>query len=100
VIVQDDHLDTDSVIICSFTTDPTEAQLFRLEIEPSTANGLDAASRLMVDKITTVRRSKNRCGDWHFYSGTRGRPSQSRHQLTSCTQADMQNPSEHLYASH
>ena len=60
VIVQDDHFDTDSVTICPFTTDPTEAPLFRLEIEPGTANGLDATSRLMVDKITTVRRSRLR----------------------------------------
>lgn len=60
VIVQDDHFDTDSVTICPFTTDPTEAPLFRLEIEPGTANGLDATSRLMVDKITAVRRSRLR----------------------------------------
>ena len=60
VIVQDDHFDTDSVTICPFTTDPTEAPLFRLEIEPNNANGLDATSRLMVDKITTVRRSRAR----------------------------------------
>ena len=55
------RLGTDSVIICSFTTDPTDAPLFRPEIEPSTANGLDAASRLMVDKITTMRQVTARC---------------------------------------
>jgi mRNA interferase MazF len=60
VIVQDDHFDTDSVTMCPLTTDPTEAPLFPLEIEPSAVNGLDATSRLMVDKITTVRRSKLR----------------------------------------
>lgn len=58
VIVQDDRFDTDSVTICPFTTDPTDAPLFRLAIEPSAANGLLDHSRLMVDKITTVRRSK------------------------------------------
>ncbi len=58
VIVQDDHFDTDSVTICPFTTDPTEAPLFRLEIEPSAENGLHETSRLMVDKITTVARAK------------------------------------------
>ena len=57
VIVQDDRFDTDSVTICPFTTDPTEAPLFRLDIAPSAANGLRDTSRLMVDKITTVRRS-------------------------------------------
>ncbi len=59
VILQDDHFDaTDSVTICAFTTDPTNAPLFRLTVEPSDANGLDAPSRIMVDKITTVRRSR------------------------------------------
>lgn len=58
VIVQDDRFDTDSVTICPFTTDPTEAPLFRLEIAPTAGNGLRDSSRLMVDKITTVRRSK------------------------------------------
>ncbi|MBX5471549.1 MAG: type II toxin-antitoxin system PemK/MazF family toxin [Acetobacteraceae bacterium] len=59
VIVQDDAFDaTDSVTICAFTTDPTEAPLFRLPIAPNPRNGLRAPSRLMVDKITTVRKSK------------------------------------------
>jgi mRNA interferase MazF len=59
VIVQDDSFDkTASVTICAFTTDPVEAPLFRLTIEPSQGNGLRAASRLMVDKITTVPKSK------------------------------------------
>ena len=59
VIVQDDRFDaTDSVTVCAFTTDPTEAPLFRLRIEPDEMNGLREASSLMVDKITTVPRSK------------------------------------------
>jgi mRNA interferase MazF len=29
-----------------------------VEIAPSTANGLDATSRLMIDKITTVHRRR------------------------------------------
>jgi mRNA interferase MazF len=32
--------------------------VFRLLIEPDQANGLDGPSRIMVDKGTTVRRSK------------------------------------------
>jgi mRNA interferase MazF len=61
VIVQDDSFDaTASVTICAFTTDPTDAPLFRIAIEPSGGNGLRAASRLMVDKLTTV--SKERLG--------------------------------------
>ncbi len=61
VIVQDDSFDaTASVTICAFTTDPTDAPLFRIPIEPSEKNGLLAPSRLMVDKLTTV--SKERLG--------------------------------------
>ena len=41
VIVQDDAFDaTDSITICAFTTDPTEAPLFRLPVEPNERNGL------------------------------------------------------------
>jgi mRNA interferase MazF len=59
VIVQDDRFDaTDSVTVCAFTTDPAEAPLFRLPVEPSFQNGLHDVSSLMVDKITTVGRSK------------------------------------------
>jgi mRNA interferase MazF len=58
-IVQDGRFDgTDSVTVCAFTTDPTEAPLFRLRIEPNEANGLREPCSLMVDKITTVPRSK------------------------------------------
>ena len=58
VIIQDDHFDTDSVIVCPFTSDPIDAPLFRLHVEPNPTNGLTIGSRLMVDKITTVRRTK------------------------------------------
>jgi mRNA interferase MazF len=58
-IVQDDAFDaTDSITVCSFTTDPTEAPLLRLPVEPNERNGLRSSSRLMVDKITTVPKSK------------------------------------------
>jgi len=61
VIVQDDSFDaTASITICAFTTDPTDAPLFRIPIHPSESNGLRAPSRLMVDKLTTV--SKERLG--------------------------------------
>ena len=59
VIVQDDRFDaTESVTVCSFTTDPTEAPLFRLVVEPDALNGLRERSRLMVDRVTTVPRSR------------------------------------------
>lgn len=63
VIVQDDNFDqTGSVTLCAFTSDETEAPLFRLTVLPTTGNGLRQPSRLMVDKITTVSRSK--LGEW------------------------------------
>jgi mRNA interferase MazF len=59
VIVQDDDFDaTQSITICAFTTDPTEAPLFRIPIEPNDGNGLHAASSIMVDKVTTVPKTK------------------------------------------
>jgi mRNA interferase MazF len=59
VIVQDDLFgDTNSVTVCAFTTDPTEAPLFRIEIAPNSTNGLALVSRLMADKVTTMPRSK------------------------------------------
>ena len=58
VIVQDDRFDTDSLTISPFSTDTTEARLFRLAVQPTASNGLQATSRLMVDKLTTVPRLK------------------------------------------
>jgi mRNA interferase MazF len=59
VIVQDDSFDgTDSITVCAFTTDATEAPLFRLPVEPNERNGLRATCCLMVDKITTVPKAR------------------------------------------
>ena len=59
VIMQDDSFDaTDSITICAFTTDETDAPLFRLPVEANERNGLRATCRLMVDKITTVQKTK------------------------------------------
>jgi len=59
LVIQDDRFDaTESVTICAFTADRTEAPLFRLRVEPSAANGLHEESSLMGDKITTVHRSR------------------------------------------
>jgi len=59
VILQDDRFDaTRSLTVCAFTTDPTDAPLFRLAVAPSDRNGLNAPCRLMVDKITTIAKSK------------------------------------------
>ncbi|MDR3464892.1 MAG: type II toxin-antitoxin system PemK/MazF family toxin [Xanthobacteraceae bacterium] len=59
VILQDDSFDgTESITICAFTTDDTDAPLFRLPVEPNERNGLRIPCYLMVDKVTTVPKSK------------------------------------------
>jgi mRNA interferase MazF len=59
VIIQDDAFDgTASITICALTTDPTNAPLFRLPIEPNVENGLRTPCRLMLDKITTVAKTR------------------------------------------
>src|ERR1700722_18031844 len=59
VIVQEDRFDsTNTITLCVFTTDPTEAPLLRTLIEPTDRNGLSSASRLMVDKVTTVPKAR------------------------------------------
>jgi mRNA interferase MazF len=55
VIVQDDAFDaTESITICAFTADRTDAPLLRIPVTPNARNGLEAPCRLMVDRITTV----------------------------------------------
>jgi mRNA interferase MazF len=59
LIVQDDAFaERDSVTVCLITTDPADLPVFRILVEPTPDNGLRAASRLMVDKVTTVQRSR------------------------------------------
>ena len=58
VILQSDQFDaTASVTLIPCTTDPTDAPLFRLPLQPNDENGIRYACRLMVDKITTVPKS-------------------------------------------
>ncbi len=59
VILQDNRFDaTDSITVCPFTTDITDADVMRLPMEPNETNGLRAPCRLMVDKIVTVPKDK------------------------------------------
>jgi len=59
VIIQDDLFDaTASVTVCAFTTDATDAPLFRIPVDANKTTGIRQPSRLMVDKITTVPRAK------------------------------------------
>jgi mRNA interferase MazF len=59
VIVQEDRFAaTDSITLCVFTTDTTDAPLLRLLIEATDRNGLKSESRLMIDKVTTVPKAR------------------------------------------
>jgi mRNA interferase MazF len=59
VVVQDDSFTaTYSVTLCPLTTNMADAGLFRLLLQPSHENGLRRPSRLMVDKISTIPRTR------------------------------------------
>ena len=59
VILQDNAFDASgSITICPFTTHVVDAPWLRLPIEPSVQNGLRTASHLMIDKLTTVSKTK------------------------------------------
>ena len=59
LIVQDDRFDgTDSITICPLATATADIPLLRIPLVPNETNGLSAPSGIMVDKITTVHRSK------------------------------------------
>ena len=61
VIVQDDRFDaTSSVTVCPLTTNPIDAPLTRITLEPTAATGIEQPSRIMVDKITTIPRGNVR----------------------------------------
>jgi len=47
-----------SVVICQMTSIIADAPDFRVTIEPSSGNGLRAASQIMADKPTTIRRER------------------------------------------
>lgn len=59
VIVQGEAFEViDSITVCPLTTDPMDLPLFRLEILPTTTNGLRISSRIMIDKVSTVPKTK------------------------------------------
>jgi mRNA interferase MazF len=59
LIVQDDRFDaTDSITVCPLTTTTTDVPLLRIPLQPNRANGLTTLCSVMLDKITTVRRSR------------------------------------------
>lgn len=57
VIVQDDRFDsTASVTVCPLTTNPVEAPLVRISVEPTDTTGIEKPGQIMVDKVTTMPR--------------------------------------------
>ena len=59
VVLQSDRFnELSSVTICPFTTNAAEAPLFRIVVAPDDENRLRELSRIMIDKVTTVSRSK------------------------------------------
>lgn len=58
LIVQDDlFAATDSVTVAPLTTTRTDAPLLRIPVPSGDLSGLEQDSEVMVDKLTTVRRS-------------------------------------------
>ena len=59
MVIQDDGFsETLSIAVCPLTSEPVEAPILRLLVEPTPENGLRHTSRLMVDKVTTVPKSR------------------------------------------
>lgn len=57
-VIQDDRFGgTESVTVCPFTTTAVDAPLLRYPVEADASNGLENDSHLMIDKVTTVRRT-------------------------------------------
>ena len=58
LVIQDDFFaSTDSVTVIPLTTTMLDAPLLRVPIAHTTSNGLVQDSWVMIDKLTTVRRS-------------------------------------------
>lgn len=61
VVIQSNWLaETDSVLVCLFTSTLREAPIYRLTVPSTPETGLQTVSQIMVDKIMAVRRDK--CG--------------------------------------
>lgn len=61
LIVQDDRYDaTASVTVLPLTTTPVDAPLLRIAVPATATTGIAQESFVMVDKLTTVRRSNVR----------------------------------------
>lgn len=58
LIVQDDlFAESESITLLPLTSHLTDAPLLRLTVDPGELTGLERVSQIMVDKLTTVRRT-------------------------------------------
>jgi len=58
LIIQDDRYDaTDSVTVLPLTSTIVDAPLLRISVDATEMSGLRQGSQVMIDKLTTVRRS-------------------------------------------
>jgi mRNA interferase MazF len=59
IIIQSDKFDaTDSIVVCPLTTTEVDAKPARFAIAPSQINGLQIRSYPMVDKISSIPKTK------------------------------------------
>jgi mRNA interferase MazF len=49
-----------SITLCGLTSDPTAGNIARVAISPTSANGLDRPSWVMIDKIASIGRARIR----------------------------------------
>jgi mRNA interferase MazF len=47
-----------SVVACPITSELSDTPLFRINVQPTAANGLRKPSQVMVDKVTALRRDR------------------------------------------
>ncbi|MEZ2390235.1 type II toxin-antitoxin system PemK/MazF family toxin [bacterium RCC_150] len=58
LVIQDDRFsDSESLTVLPLTSTLREAPLLRIPVAPSQRSGLVRESQIMIDKLTTVRRS-------------------------------------------
>jgi len=64
VVVQSDIFNEThaSIVVCLLSSDLQDAPLFRLTVEPTDQNGLQAVSQIMVDKLVALKRDRIRAG--------------------------------------
>lgn len=59
LVIQSDYFDAHpSITVLPVTSDLRDTPLFRILVQPTTANGLQRVSQIMVDKAMTIARDK------------------------------------------